>query len=179
MMGSERKPMKIITYGHPTLRVKCDPVTDFNEELRELAESMFVTMFEAEGVGLAASQVDRRIQLLVVAVPQNGTDDLLKLAVVNPVILESGGTWDHEEGCLSIPELRETVTRPEWIKLKYLDLNGQEHVIEAHHMLARVLQHEIDHLNGILFVDRLSPVRRALMNRKLKQLARENSQACM
>ncbi len=71
------------------------------------------------------------------------------------------------------------VTRPEWIKLKYRDLEGNEQVIEAHRMLARVLQHEIDHLNGILFVDRLTPVRRALLNRKLKQLARENIQACM
>jgi peptide deformylase len=178
-MSDESKLMKIITYGHPTLRVKCERVTAFNDELRELAERMYVTMHEAEGVGLAAPQVDKRLQLLVIGVPIEDSEELIRMAVVNPVIVESGGTWEHEEGCLSIPELRESVTRPEWIKLKYQDLDGNEQMLEAHRMLSRVLQHEIDHLNGILFVDRLSPVRRALLNRKLKQLARENIQACM
>jgi peptide deformylase len=168
--------LKIITYGHPTLRVKCAPVTEFGDKLKRFAESMRKTMLENDGVGLAASQVDSRIQLLVVGVPQKDTEELISLDVVNPEILESRGEWEYEEGCLSIPEIRDTVARPEWIKLRYQDLDGKEQVIEAMGMLGRVLQHEIDHLNGVLFVDHLSPIRRALHSGKLKRLARENEQ---
>ncbi|MBU0508074.1 peptide deformylase [bacterium] len=177
--SSKHEPMKIVTYGHPTLRVKCVRVTEFNEELHEFADRMFTTMFENEGVGLAASQVDRPIQLLVVAVPKPDTEELFKLVVVNPEIIESRGSWDYEEGCLSVPDLREMVTRPEWIRLKYQDLEGTEHEIEVEDLIGRVLQHEIDNLNGILFVDRLSTIRRALLENKLKQLAKENARICM
>jgi len=171
--------MKIITYGHPTLRVKCERVTEFNDELREFAERMFATMFASDGVGLAASQVDRTIQLLVIGVPQKDSDELFKLCVVNPEILETRGSWEYEEGCLSVPELRETVTRPEWIRLRYQDLSGTEHLMETDGLTARVLQHEMDHLNGVLFIDRLSPVRRALLNGRLKQMAKENAKICL
>jgi len=177
-MSDQPKVLKILTYGHPTLRVKCRPVREFNEELRQLAEDMFVTMTENEGVGLAASQVDRTIQLAVVAVPQPDSEEVIKLVVVNPVIEETRGSWDYEEGCLSIPELRDMVPRPEWIKLRYQDLDGAPQVLEAAGMPARVLQHEVDHLNGVLFVDHLSPVRRALMKRKLKELERQNAGVC-
>jgi peptide deformylase len=170
--------LKILTYGHPTLRLKCKPVTEFNDDLRRFAADMFRTMIESEGVGLAASQVDRTIQLLVIGVPQKDTDELLKLAVINPVIEEKRGLWEYEEGCLSIPELRDTVTRPEWIRLRFQDLDGKEHTLEADGIAARVLQHEIDHLNGVLFVDHLSPIRRALMKRKLKELERQNAGVC-
>jgi peptide deformylase len=178
-MTYQPKVLKILTYGHPTLRVKCAPVTEFNEELKQFAEDMFLTMAENDGIGLAASQVDRKIQVLVIGVPIKDKDELLEMAVVNPVILESGGSWDYEEGCLSFPELRNTVTRPEWIKLQYQDVDGQMHTIRADGLLARVLQHEIDHLNGILFIDRLTAIRRALMTKKLKQLEREGAQSCM
>jgi peptide deformylase len=177
-MSYQPKLLKILTYGNPTLRVKCEPVRQFNEELRELAADMFVTMTQNEGVGLAASQVDRTIMLLVVGLPQPDSEELLKLAVVNPVIEETRGTWDHEEGCLSIPELRDLVARPEWIRLRYQDLDGAPQVLEADGMLARVLQHEIDHLNGVLFIDHLSPVRRALMKAKLRELERQNAGVC-
>jgi peptide deformylase len=175
----DKKPriLPIIKYGHPTLRVKCAPVTEFNDDLKELAESMFITMMEADGVGLAASQVNIRLQLLVVAVPQKDTEELLEMAVVNPEIIESRGVWEHEEGCLSIPDIRENVTRPETIKLRYQDLNGNPQVLEASGMMARVFQHEIDHLNGIMFVDRVSPIRRALLKGRLKDLARETTKA--
>lgn len=170
--------LKILTYGHPTLRVKCEPVREFTEELCHFAEDMFRTMFENEGVGLAASQVDRTIQLLVIGVPQKDTDEVIKLVVINPVIEEKRGSWEYEEGCLSIPELRDVVTRPEWIRIHYQDLDGKEHTLEANGITARVLQHEMDHLNGILFVDHLSPVRRALMKRKLRELERQNAGVC-
>jgi peptide deformylase len=178
-MSQEIKPLTIITFGHPTLRVKCAPVTVFDDKLRELSEQMMVTMHENDGVGLAASQVNIKIQMLVVDVPIKDSDEHLRLTVVNPQIVESGGTWDFEEGCLSIPEVRDTVTRPEWIRLKFQDVDGTAKEIRADGMLARVLQHEIDHLNGILFVDHLSPLRRALLNSKLKALAKENANVCV
>lgn len=173
-MSYQPKRLKVLTYGHPTLRVRCEPVQDFNHELRELAEDMFLTMTESDGVGLAASQIGRTIQLLVVGVPNRETEEIIRYDVINPVISESGGSLDYEEGCLSIPELRDVVTRPEWIKLKYQDLDGNKRELLANGLLARVLQHEIDHLNGVMFVDHLSPIRRALMKRKLRELERKN-----
>ena len=168
--------LKIVKYGHPSLRVRCTPVTDFNADLRELAETMFRTMEANDGVGLAASQVDRRIRLLVVSVPVKDSEEIIRMAVVNPEILEFEGMWDYEEGCLSIPEIRDNVTRPERLKLRYQDLDGNPHELEASGLLARVLQHEIDHINGILFVDLLSPVRRALHSGKLRRMARETAE---
>lgn len=170
--------LKIITYGHPTLRFKCAPVTEFNEELRCFAQDMFHTMVKGDGVGLAASQVNRTIQLLVIGIPRKDTEDVFKLVVINPLIEEKRGSWEYEEGCLSIPELRDVVTRPEWIRLRYQDLDGQENIMEADGITARVLQHEIDHLNGVLFVDHLSPIRRTLMKRKLRELERQNAGVC-
>lgn len=178
-MSEPTAVMKIITYGHPTLRVKCERVIEFNDKLREFAERMFATMHACDGVGLAASQVDRAIQLLVIGIPQPDSDELFKLCAVNPEILETRGSWEYEEGCLSVPELRETVTRPEWIRLRYHDLMGTEQMLETDGLIARVLQHEIDHLNGVLFIDRLSPIRRALLNGKLKQMAKENAKICL
>jgi peptide deformylase len=177
-MSDQPQVLKILIYGHPTLRVKCAPVREFNEDLRRLADDMFLTMTENDGVGLAANQVDHKIQMLVIGLPQPDSEEILKLVAINPVIEETRGSWDYEEGCLSIPELRDMVTRPEWIKLHYQDLDGAPLILETGGMLARVLQHEIDHLNGILFVDRLSPVRRTLMKRKLKELERQNSGVC-
>ncbi len=168
--------LKIIQYGHPTLRVRCDPVTEFTPELKELADAMFCTMEANEGVGLAASQVDRRIRLLVVGVPVKDSDDVIRVAAVNPEILQREGDWEYEEGCLSIPDVRDNVTRPEHIRVRYQDLDGAVHELEASGLLGRVLQHEIDHLNGVLFVDYLSPVRRMIHSGKLKRLARETAE---
>ncbi len=173
-MQEPRETLKIITYGHPTLRVKCEPITEFDDSVRELAETMHATMDEASGVGLAASQVDRRIRLLVVGLPQEESEEVLRLSIANPEILESRGSWEYEEGCLSIPDVRDQVTRPEWMRLKYQDLHGRHHTIEVDGLLGRVLQHEIDHLNGILFIDHLSVVRRTLHGAKLRKLMREN-----
>jgi peptide deformylase len=179
IMSDKPKSLTIITYGHPTLRVKCAPVTAFDDKLHTLAADMEVTMHENDGMGLAASQVNVPIQLLVIGIPEKDDRQPIRLIAVNPEILESRGSWDYEEGCLSVPDLRDIVTRPEWIRLRYQDLSGRVHEIETDGILARVLQHEIDHLNGILFVDHLSPVRRALMKGKLKKLAAENVNSCM
>ncbi len=168
---------KIITYGHPTLRLRCSDVTEFDDSLKQFAREMLATMIENEGVGLAAPQIDRPIRFLVVGVPQEESDELFTLAVSNPEILDSTGEWNFEEGCLSIPDVRDTVSRSEFVKVRYQDLDGQEQVIEADGLLGRVLLHEIDHLNGILFIDHLSPVRKMLHSGKLKYLTRENKEA--
>ena len=176
MAEPDSKILKIIHYGHPSLRVRCAKVTEFNDELREFADAMFRTMHANAGVGLAASQVNRLIQLLVIGLPVKDSEEIIHLSVVNPEILEPAGSWEYEEGCLSIPDIRDNVTRPEKLRLRYQDLSGKSHEIVADGLLARVLQHEIDHLNGVLFVDHLSPVRRAIHNGKLKRLARETAE---
>lgn len=161
---------EIILYGHPTLRLQSKPVSAIDDSVRELVGDMIETMIEAEGIGLAAPQVNVPISLCVV---QNGLieEGADPKAYINPVILEDEGESTVEEGCLSIPDIREDVSRPEKIKVKYLDIHGQEQVEECDDMLARVLQHEIDHLNGVLFVDRISSIKRKLLAKKLKKIA--------
>jgi len=173
------KRHKVIIYGHPTLRLRAENVTVFDDELREFAREMFATMDAYEGIGLAANQVDRAIRLLVIGLPveDSDSDERHFLAFTNPVIANPTGSWDFEEGCLSIPEIRETVTRPETITVEYDTLEGERKKIQASGMLARVLQHEIDHLNGVLFVDHLSPIRRSLLSGRLKRLERGNEEA--
>lgn len=160
----------IILYGHPTLRLKANAVEQVGPEIDRLVEDMIETMLEAEGIGLAAPQVNEPLALCVVnsGLIEEGTEPK---AYLNPVVLESSGEATMEEGCLSIPDIREDVNRPERIKIRYQDLSGQEHVEECDGMLARVLQHEIDHLNGILFIDYLSPMKRKLLAKRLKRIA--------
>ncbi len=168
---------RIVLYGHPVLRQRAQEVVEFDDDLRQFAREMFATMDEYEGIGLAAPQVDRLIRLLVIGLPKDDEDDYYYLAVVNPKIVESSGEWNMEEGCLSIPDVRDHVTRPESITLEYDTVSGEHKTLNASGMLARVLQHEIDHLNGILFIDHLSPVRRTLLSSKLKRLEREQQES--
>jgi peptide deformylase len=170
---SETKIMafrEIITYGHPTLHRRSEPVKVFDGELRKLADEMFDTMYRAEGVGLAAPQVNVSLQLAVMAVPRE-KEEKLHLVIVNPRIVETRGQWEFEEGCLSVPEIRDMVTRPEWIRVEYQDMDGKPQSLEADGLLARVIQHEIDHINGVVFVDRLTPARRVRWESALKKLA--------
>jgi peptide deformylase len=168
----------VVIYGNPVLRKRAAEITVFDDDLRKFASEMFATMEDYDGIGLAAPQVDRLIRLLVIGLPEEDSDDMFYLAVANPEIVEkSTELWDMEEGCLSIPDVRDDVTRPEAITVEYTTLNGERKTIKATGMLARVLQHEIDHLNGILFIDHLSPVRRALLNGKLKRLERDQQES--
>jgi peptide deformylase len=165
-------PDDILIYGDPVLRKKAKHLEKFDDELRAIVESMYEVMLEADGIGLAAPQVNISESFLVIGMPRED-DDIDRLFFANPDVLETRGECRSKEGCLSIPEVSEEVTRPEWIKLRYQDINGTEHILETEGLLARVLQHEIDHLNGILFVDRISPIRRALLKRALKKLMEE------
>lgn len=167
MIMAERK---IRVYGDPVLRLKARKVEDFGEHLKPFVDDMFETCINNEGAGLAAPQVGESIQMLVIHLAQDEQEPIM-LNVFNPEILESGGNIAMTEGCLSLPELREELERPEKIKVRYYDYIGKEYVLETDGFLARVFQHEMDHLKGVLFVDHLTPVRKTLLKSKLKKIA--------
>ncbi|MFQ5772437.1 MAG: peptide deformylase [bacterium] len=163
----------IIKYGHPILRFKSKPIDVINDSIHVLVDDMIETMQFAEGIGLAAPQLAEPIALCIVNLGLIEEGALPK-AYLNPVILQEEGTATMEEGCLSIPDIRDEVVRPECITVKYKDIDGTEYKEKCDGMLARVLHHEIDHLNGILFVDRISPIKRKLLAKKLKKIAAES-----
>lgn len=156
--------LPIYTYGHEVLGKVAKPLKGLDSELKMLINNMFDTMYQADGIGLAAPQVGKSVRLLVVdiSVMEEYADEK-PMVVINPQILETGGMISMEEGCLSVPGVREVVKRPEAIKLKYRDENFVEHTANYEGLLARVLQHEIEHLNGQLFIDNLdTKVRREI-----------------
>ena len=164
---------KIRIYGDPVLKKNAKEVTDFDENLRDLANSMIETMFAHEsGIAIAAPQigVSRRIEVIDLTF---GEDYGNVLTLVNPEIIESEGEEVIEEGCLSVPGILEDVVRPKKIHVRYQDLNGDVKDIETDTFLSRVIQHETDHLDGVLFVDRLSSVKRTILAKKLQSLAKE------
>lgn len=165
--------LPIRKYGDPILRQKAKPQTVFDEALRALAADMIETMQAASGIGLAANQVGLPHALCVVEVSLI-EEGAASRAFVNPEIVQTSSELaTMEEGCLSIPDINEEVERNVRIKLRFHDLEGNPHEEEFEGMYARVLQHEIDHLNGIFFVDRLSALKRKLLKKKLQALADE------
>lgn len=163
----------ILTYPNPLLREKARPVTEFDETLKAIARDMAETMYAEPGVGLAATQIGISLRLITIDVRENDGEpgELLKLA--NPEIIEREGEMIGEEGCLSVPGVREDVKRAERIKVRAQDLDGQERFFEADGLLSVVFQHEIDHLDGILFIDRLSPLKRSGIKRRLRREAEQ------
>ena len=156
-------PVRI--YGDPILRQKSEPVEKVDVELLSLALDMLETMHEEEGIGLAAVQVGQPIRMLVVDIGDRAEEGVSKI-YINPEILEAKDEWVFDEGCLSIPGVTAEITRPKVIRVRYIDGRGKERIDEFDELHARVLLHEIDHLDGKLFVDYLSPMRRALIMRK-------------
>ena len=179
--------LPIQVYGNDILRTQTQDVKADSEELQQLIDDMHETMRGAAGVGLAAPQVGRTERLFVVdlmgMIPDMDEDEARALppqpmTFINPEIhWESDEEVEFEEGCLSIPDLREMVIRPERIRISYLDRHFKEQEIEVGSMLARVIQHEYDHLEGILFIDHISPFRRGLLKRRLREMARGNVEA--
>ena len=163
--------LKIITYGHPTLRKKAEPVKEITDDIKKLVEDMYETMDEADGIGLAAPQVNRSIRLIVIGI--HHIDETMEpTAFINPEIIEkSEETEPKEEGCLSVPGIREDVIRPTKVKVKFTNIEGEEEVWEAEELLAKVFQHELDHLNGVLFTDLISPFKKQLVEGQLENLA--------
>jgi peptide deformylase len=160
--------LEIIKIGHPTLSLKARPVENINQEIVELARNMVETMHQAPGIGLAAPQVNVGLRLITVDLSVGEKPDEL-LIMVNPEIIEEDGEQISEEGCLSVPGIYEKVLRPARVVVKGYNLDGQEYLVEARELLARVFCHEIDHLEGRLFVDRLSPLKRRLVKNRLKK----------
>ncbi|HEK86314.1 MAG TPA: peptide deformylase [Candidatus Aminicenantes bacterium] len=159
---------EIIKIGHPTLSQKAEPINNINQEIVDLAKDMVETMHQAPGIGLAAPQVNVSRRLITVDLSVGEKKDEL-IVMINPEILEEEGEMIGEEGCLSVPGIYEKVLRPARIVVRGYNLDEQEIIIEARDLLARVLYHEIDHLNGKLFIDRLSPLKRRLLKNRLKK----------
>jgi len=167
--------LPIRLYPDPVLRVRCRPVDSFDAELAKLAGDMIDTMHAAPGVGLAASQVGREVRLAVVdvSVGQQATDVHV---LVNPEIVAADGAETESEGCLSIPEFTEKVERPFALTVSAQRLDGTQFELKAEGWLARALAHEIDHLNGVLFVDHLRGLRRERARRFLRRMVRSGQE---
>ena len=164
-------PIRI--YGDPVLRKQAKKITKVDEDIRKLAFEMLKTLKEAKGIGLSANQVGEEKRLFVVdrSICSTSPEENSPLIVINPVLIASHGEQTSEEGCLSIPGTYADVTRQLEVLVKGMDLDEKEIEIEAKGLLSRVLLHEIDHLNGLLFVDHLSSIRRRLLAKKLKKLS--------
>ena len=162
--------LKVVKYGDPILEKKCEPITEFDTpELHKLVEDMFETMYSARGVGLAAPQVaiGKRLTVIDITAGEEGGE---RLVLINPEIVVKEGTIIGEEGCLSIPGFREDVKRAKRVRTRAQNVKGEFFEIEGEDMLARAIQHEADHLNGVLFLSYLSPLKRDLIRRKIKKL---------
>ena len=164
------RPIRL--YPDPVLRVRCTEVTSFDVGLRRLADDMVETMHSAVGVGLAAPQIGIETRIMVVD-PSGGDEEDSVLILVNPEIEGEQGSERASEGCLSIPGFTEKVDRPSQINVRAQDLEGQSLDFEAEDLLARVICHELDHLNGVLFVDRLKGLRRERAKRFLRNMREE------
>ena len=163
--------LRIAKYGAESLRKVSSPVESFDRELERIARDMVETMYGAPGIGLAAPQVGLNIRLATIDLSV-GEDPSQLIKICNPEIVASEGEQKSEEGCLSIPEFTDTITRPRKLVVKGLDLHGNEIRFEAEGLLARCFSHEIDHLNGMLFVDRLSALKRNLILNKIRKMAK-------
>lgn len=178
--------LPIYTYGQPILRETTIPVEEDSPELQRLIDDMIETVGHATGVGLAAPQVGRTERLFVMDLT-GAAEGLAEanegdvpfyaqepIALINPEILEAdeSSAMEFEEGCLSIPGITEWVTRPDRVRIRFLDRQFTKHELDAHDIIARVFQHELDHLNGVLFLDHLSPLKKRMLKRRLTEMAK-------
>ncbi|MDO4430827.1 MAG: peptide deformylase [Lonepinella koalarum] len=165
--------LNVLIFPDEQLRTIAQPVTEFNEQLQQFIDDMFETMYKEEGIGLAATQVN--VHKRVITIDIDG-DKANQIVLINPEIIESSGETGIEEGCLSVPGFRGLVPRKEKVKVKALNPHGEEFTLNADGLLAICIQHEIDHLNGVMFIDYLSPLKRNRIKEKLvkykKQLAK-------
>jgi peptide deformylase len=166
---ANHKIHEIVKYPDPVLATRGETVTVFDAELRRLTEEMFESMYVAQGIGLAAPQINisKRITVIDVSFKKNPKE---KLVLINPEIIDRTGKTLEEEGCLSLPDIREKVSRAEWVKVRAQDVEGNTFEIDGDDLLGRCMQHEIDHLDGILFIDRLSRLKRDLVLRRIRKL---------
>ncbi len=163
---------EIIILPDKRLRLVSEPVKKITTDIRKLVEDMFETMYDAPGVGLAAIQVGAPKRVVTIDVAKKEEPKNPQVFINPEIITASGEKAVHEEGCLSIPEFYDDVERPALVKVKYLDLEGEQREIEADGLLARCIQHEIDHLNGVLFIDHLSKLKRDRVIKKFAKAAK-------
>ena len=169
--------MKILQYPHPALRHPARPVTAINERVRTQARQMLELMYEAKGLGLASNQVGLPYQLIVInssADPAKTEDEQI---LINPVIIERRGSQEGEEGCLSFPDVFAKVRRAKIVKTKAYNLKGEAMEITCSDLKARLVQHEVDHLNGILYIDKMGPIARLAVRSEIKALERKYRRA--
>jgi peptide deformylase len=166
--------LKIVKYPEPVLSQPGEPVTEFDADLKKLVDDMFETMYASQGIGLAAPQVAVPKRVTVIDLSQ-GKDPEQKIVLVNPEIIFREGKQYEEEGCLSFPEIREKVQRASKVKVRAQDLKGKWFELEGEELLSRAFQHEIDHLDGMLFIFRMSSLKRDLVLRKIRKMQREGN----
>lgn len=169
--------LPVVVYGHPVLRRVADEIDENYEGLKELIDNMWQTMYKSDGIGLAAPQIGKSIRLIVIDADPLKEEfpelEGFKKVLINPIITEYGdGKSNESEGCLSLPGIREDVNRPSKIKVEYEDENFELHEIELSGFAARVVQHEYDHIEGKLFVDHLSPLKKRLLKGKLTAISK-------
>ena len=167
-----RKIYPIVKYGDPILEKPTAPIKKFDADLEELAEDMFASMYAAQGVGLAAPQIGKSLRLAVVVVTGVKNPEA-KIFLVNPEVIHADGEVREEEGCLSVPGFRGYVIRPQFVTVKAQNAKGESFEIRGENLLARAFCHEIDHLNGVLFLQHLSMLKRDLIKRKIKKLRKQ------
>ena len=164
--------LEVVHYGDPILRKKCNSVKDFSK-LKSLLNDMFDTMYEENGIGLAANQVGFDMNLFIIDISGIEEDEKTRVFINGEIINSEGESW-FEEGCLSIPDIRLNVKRPDIIKFKYQDEKGQEHEEDFDGLLARAIQHEVDHLNGVFIVDRVSKSEKMSVAKELKDIEKNS-----
>jgi len=162
----------IVKFGDPVLEKPCAPITVFDEELRKLVDDMFESMYAAHGVGLAAPQIGigKRIAVIDVTFKE---DPEAKIVLVNPEIIHTEGRLTSNEGCLSLPEFREKVTRPRNVTARAQNIEGKTFEVSGEDLLARALVHETDHLNGKLYINHISALKRDMLKRKIRKLMKQ------
>ena len=170
--------LPIVAFGSAVLREKCNDVSIDHQDLEVLLSDMWETMYEASGVGLAAPQINKSISLFLIDTApflddQDSQEEVVKKVFINPrMIEEKGEEWVFNEGCLSIPDIREDINRKSSITIEYFDENFEKHIDKFDGLTARVIQHEYDHINGILFTDKISPLRKRMIRGKLADITK-------
>lgn len=166
--------LEILEFPDPRLRTTAEDVTDVNDDIRSLIDDMFETMYDAPGIGLAATQINVHKRIVVIDVSEEQNEPLV---FINPQVevLDQNSLHDYDEGCLSVPGFYETVSRPDRIQVTALDRDGEQFTLEPEDLLAVCIQHELDHLNGKLFVDYISNMKRQRIRKKLEKQHRNNA----
>lgn len=163
--------LEILTYPDPRLNLKAEPVSKFDADLKAIVESMFETMYDSDGCGLASIQVNIQKSITVIDISEEKDSPLV---LINPIITHSEGRQTSNEGCLSFPDIRIKVTRPEKLSIKYQDINGKDLSLDADDFLAKCIHHELEHLDGNVFIKDLSRLRQNLILKKLAKLKKQS-----